>query len=438
MKSLFRTLRLTGVFGLAVLSAASHAKAQMKRGEFVVNFDPGTTLEKIREVLSQAGFGLVEQVSAHRLSFLVRMPVATEATSEVTTMAVRALSSLPGVRYAEPNFVYRIFDTVRGEATSDPRFDEQWNMENSGQKDAKGQDGLVGADISASKAWARWTGSKNIVVAVVDTGIDYNHPDLKPNMWNVPGKPGVYGRNFAGGFWGNKDKPLDNNDHGSHCAGIIGARGNDGVGVTGVNWTTSLMAVKALDGQGGGTESGLVKGIEWAVDNGARVISASWGGEGFSQELERAVQHARSKGVLFIAAAGNGASDGKGDDNNVENVYPAAYARTIDNVIAVAASDNRDALTVFSNYGTQSVALGAPGHRILSTVRSSKYAVFSGTSMAAPHVAGAAAFLWSREPGLTYQQVKARLMGSVDIVPGLQGRTITGGRLNINRLIGAN
>jgi subtilisin family serine protease len=281
-------------------------------------------------------------------------------------------------------------------------------------------------------------------VAVIDTGMDYTHPDLQANTWSAPtsfsltlagssltcpaGSHGFNAITFA-------CDPMDDNQHGTHVAGTIGAAGNNALGVVGVNWTTRLMGLKFLDATGSGYISDAVNAIEFAVQAkqmlgaGAdvRVLSNSWGGGGFSQALLDEIKRAGDNGMLFVVAAGN-----NGYDNDRSPFYPAAY--NVSSLIAVAATDNRDALASFSNYGGASVQLGAPGVNILSTVLGGQYGYLSGTSMATPHVSGAAALLLSR-CALDTAGLKAALTEQVDLVPALSGVTASGGRLNVDRAL---
>ncbi len=304
-------------------------------------------------------------------------------------------------------------------------------MKNDGQADKSGRAGVVGADIKAPAAWAISTGSKDIVVAVIDTGVDYRHPDLVDNIWSMPSNPNVKGYNAIN----NTLDPMDDNSHGTHCAGTIAGTGDNGIGVAGVTWNASIMGVKFLSGGGSGTLADAVKAIDWATNNGAQIMSNSWGGGGYSQALYDAIDRARAKGILFIAAAGN-----DGGDNDSRPAYPASYQ--IDNVISVAASNNVDNIAYFSNFGGNSVHLMAPGENIYSTIPTAKaragaqpYETYSGTSMATPHVSGAAALLLAKEPSLSYAEVKTRLMESTDKTRTLRGKIKSMGRLNVYSLL---
>jgi subtilisin family serine protease len=351
------------------------------------------------------------------------------------------LSTHSDVLYAEPNYIVYADD-----APNDPRFPELWGLLNIGQI-IGGIAGSPGADISAVAAWEGALGSRNTVVGVVDTGIDHTHPDLAGNIWSAPATFSVTigGQRItcAAGTHGfnaitRSCDPFDDHFHGSHVAGTIGAVGNNGVGVAGVNWFASIMGLKFLSSNGSGTTADAINAIEFAVQAKAafpsggadvRVLSNSWAGGGFSQALLDEINRANQNEMLFVAAAGNSASN-----NDAVPTYPASYAAP--NVVAVAATSNQDALASFSNYGANSVHLGAPGVQVLSTLPGGTYGYLSGTSMATPHVSGAAALLLSRCTANT-AAVKSLLVNNVDRIPALSGMTITGGRLNLGRAIDA-
>ena len=281
--------------------------------------------------------------------------------------------------------------------------------------------------INASGAWAIHKGSKEFIVADIDTGIDYNHEDLSFNVWRnpAPTKEDIVGFDFIH----NDGLPFDDNEHGTHTAGTIGAVGGNGKGVSGVNQRVSLMALKFLTGEGSGTLADGVRAIDYAVEHGAKVINASWGGSGAGEEiksLKEAIDRAGAKGVLFVAAAGN---DGVNNDTASNKSYPASFDS--DNLIAVAATDKDDKMAFFSNFGAKTTHVGAPGVDIYSTIPGNKYKAESGTSMACPHVVGAAALIWSKHPEWDYKKVKAVLMKTADRVSSLEGKTISGGRINV-------
>lgn len=331
----------------------------------------------------------------------------------------------------------------------DPMFMQQWALVNLGQNLLSGGiEGNHGSDIGALKAWELNKGSKEVVVAVIDTGIDYNHQDLKDNMWiNQAEKNGfegidddgngyiddVYGYRFVnsevkaplGGVIGSSD-PMDDNSHGTHCAGIIGAVGNNGVGVVGVNWNVRLMALKFLNFKGSGSTIDAYRSIKYAIKNKADILSNSWGGGDESIILKKIIQDAHDAGILFVAAAGNSTSN-----NDIEPSFPANYK--IDSLISVAALANNDKLAYFSSYGEKSVHIAAPGYSILSTVPGNKYQAYSGTSMATPFVSGAAALLLAHDPSFKGQpsKIKERLMSTTDYLPGLNSSVASPGRLNV-------
>ena len=278
---------------------------------------------------------------------------------------------------------------------------------------------------------------------MVDTGVAYKHPDLAGNAWKNPGDPvngldddgdGFSDDVFGADFFANDSNPDDDGGHGTHVAGIIGAQGNKAIGVTGVNWDVNVMSLKFLDENGEGNTADAANAIDYAVAHGARVVNASWGGPSFSQALYGAIRRAGERGTLVVGAAGN---EGVNADSRPD--YPAAF--DLPNIVSVAATDRTDRLLDFSNYGAKSVDLGAPGDDITSTVPTlsdpSGYASFSGTSMAAPFVSGAAALYLSKFPQASVDQIKAALLQSVDRLPTLAGKTVSGGRLNVARALGA-
>ncbi len=280
--------------------------------------------------------------------------------------------------------------------------------------------------IGAIEAWNLPSRGSKVIVADIDTGIDYNHEDLAFNIWRNPSptdKNDVVGFDFVH----NDGLPFDDNKHGTHTAGTIGAVGDNGIGVSGVSPRVTLMALKFLSGEGSGTTADAIRAIDYAISHGAKILSNSWGGaiDQDNQALYDAIERAKAKDVLFVAAAGN---DGSDNDGSMP-VYPASFKNN--NLIVVAATDQNDHLAAFSNYGKLTTHLAAPGANIYSTVPGSKYAVLSGTSMACPHVAGAAALLWSKHPTWNYQKIKDVLLKTVDPLTDLSHKTVSGGRLNI-------
>jgi|GEM_PF-2722416 len=367
--------------------------------------------------------------------------------SKSTATLVSELSRRPDVLYAEPDYIIR-----PSAVPNDPRFAELWGLQNTGQPAGSPAPGVAGADIDAVSAWDVSTGSRDNVVAVVDTGVDYTHPDLAANMWSAPSAFTVQigGREIrcAAGTHGfnaitKSCDPADEYDHGTHVAGTIGAAGNNGAGGVGINWAASIMDIKFIDASGSGTLSDALDAIEFAIQAkralgpgaNVRVLNNSWGWNGEpSQALLDQINLARESEMLFVAGAGNGGADRVGDDNDTGDApfYPASYDAP--NLLAVAATDNNDALASFSNYGASRIHLGAPGVLVFSTIKGGLYDWWSGTSMATPHVSGAAALVLAR-CSLDTAALKSALLNNVDPVASLAGRTSTGGRLNVNKAV---
>lgn len=320
------------------------------------------------------------------------------------------LRALPGVRYVEPNYLAFTFATP-----NDPSFSQQYGL----------------ARVQANLAWDIWQPQRTVYIAIIDTGIDSNHPDLT-NKMRRHANGAVYGYNTLN----NNTNALDDNGHGTHCAGIAAAEINNGIGVASVSaWNPSvansrtyvqLMPVKTLSSSGSGSLDSVARGITWAADNGAHILSLSLGAGTGAQQLQDAVNYAWTRGCLVVVAAGNGGSSSP--------QYPAYYT----NSIAVAATDSNDQLANFSQYGSW-VDIAAPGVNILATYPNNQYRSLSGTSMACPHVAGAAAVLWSHNPSLTNAQLRSALETNVDPYQPLSGRTIApnAGRLNVYRALQA-
>src|SRR5262245_14902904 len=358
-------------------------------------------------------FGLVNGLWSVRLA----------AGLDVPTALVAARAN-PFVEYAEPNYILHVETTP-----NDPKYADGtlWDMNK----------------IAMPAAWDVSTGHPDVLVAVIDTGADYNHPDLAANIWTnaaeAAGTAGVDddGNGFVDDIHGydivNHDgDPMDDHSHGTHVAGTIGAVGNNGVGVVGVNWSVRIMPVKTFNASGNGTTADTIAGLNYAVQMGARVSNHSYGDNVFSQAHLDAITAAGQAGHLVVAAAGNGNFFGFPINNDTTPFYPASYKPNPDNVISVAATDSTDKFASFSNYGATSVDLAAPGVNIYSTVPGG-YGTKSGTSMAAPHVTGAAALIWAADPSLTMTQVRQRILSGTDSIQALNPNrpTVTNGRLNV-------
>ncbi len=387
---------------------------------------PGQVIVKYRATTNLAQRGALK--SAYQLRSLksfgfIRAEQLQVESGRSVEEAIAALQKDPRVEYAEPNYVWRTDVTP-----NDPRYPELYGMHNTGQTG-----GTPGADISAPNAWDVFTGDPNVMVGVIDTGIDYNHPDLAANVWTNPGEiPGnsvdddgngyvddVHGYDFVN----NDGDPMDDNGHGSHCSGTIMGVGNNGVGVAGVCWTGKLVGIKFLSAGGSGSTDGAIAGVQYAITVGVRLTSNSWGGGGFSQALLDAINAAGAANQLFVAAAGN-----SGTDNDVSPHYPSSYDSPY--IVAVAATDHNDQLADFSCFGATSVDLAAPGVDILSCQPGGGYQLLSGTSMATPHVSGAVALAMGRLPALTNLQIKQLILLRADPKASLTGRVLTGARLN--------
>ena len=370
---------------------------------------------------------------------------------DMETVAAQYRSMSDIVDSAEPNNEIRLDDPTdfssparfSGEDESnplmpnDPMFNEQWALNNAGQDGGKEK-----ADIRALLAWAKNQGSSDVVVAVLDSGVDYTHPDLVSNMWFRPDTVPQYKDDELGtvndlhGFNAadNQSDPMDDNGHGTHCSGIIGAEGNNDEGISGINWRVQIMPLKFMGRGGFGTTKDAIEAINYAIDRkqkgvNVRVINASWGSTQNSKALEDAIRAAGEAGILFVAAAGN-----NGTSNDSSPHYPSNY--DLPNVISVAALDRNDQLASFSNFGVKTVHIAAPGKDILSTWLGDKYREASGTSMATPYVAGTAALILAGEPKLSVEKLRERVLSSVDKLDSLNGKVECGGRLNAAKATG--
>lgn len=352
----------------------------------------------------------------------------TRPSVEVASFTIEELQNSPYVEYVEPNYIYRI-----NKLPNDPELPKLWGLINTGDNNPNGTKGIEGVDIDAERAWDIQTGSRDVVVAVIDTGVDHTIADISENMWTndaeLNGKPGVDDDNngfvddiYGYDFVNNDGDPKDDHGHGSHVAGTIGAKGDDGKGLVGVAWNVRMMGLKFLSKSGGGSLEDALKSIDYATQMGADIMSNSWGGGGFSQALYDSIERASNKGILFVAAAGNHRAN-----NDERPSYPASYE--VPNVISVAAVDNRGQLASFSCYGKTSVDMGAPGVDIMSSTPDG-YAVWDGTSMATPHVSGVAALVLSNEPNISMTDLRDRLIKTSRPISGLRGKVASNGIIN--------
>ena len=373
--------------------------------------------DNAKSLKSLHSFGNVRNLNVSIANFAV---LTTENKS-----ALKVLSDDPSVEYIEPNITYQAFDVM-----SDKKFKKQWGLNNTGfNAGGLWPFGKKGVDISALESLKITKGDQEVKIAVIDTGVDYNHIDLKENIMinelELNGTPGVdddgngyvddiYGYDFAN----NDADPMDGHGHGTHCAGVIGASHND-EGIAGVMAKVKILPIKFLKDNGGGTLEAAIMSIDYAIKRGVQIMSNSWGGGGYSQALFDAIKSAQDNGIVFVAAAGN-----ESNNNDLKPSYPATYQ--LDNVISVGALDAKWNKAFFSIWGRKTVNVFAPGVNIYSTVQDNKYKSMSGTSMACPHVAGVAGLLIANEPNLNYSEIKARLMNTAIDSDDLGDRAISG------------
>lgn len=428
----------------SILSNAD--KGKYKEGELLVKFKSGVLRTSSLKTHQSVGSSVVNEYTIVPNLELIKLPEGMSVKD-----AIIKYMSDPSVEYAEPNYIL----TPAATRPADTYFTQQWALENTGQF----ANGTLGVDIKATLAWDILRES-SVVIAVLDSGIDYNHPDLVINIWNNPGEIANNGIDEDGNgrvddwrgwnFVDNNNDPLDDLGHGTHVAGIIGAVTNNGEGVSGMLWKVKIMPLKIFDADNnGGTIAIETAAIQYAVSKGAKVINASYHlGTTYSNVEYEAI---RNSGILFAIAAGNGGDDGLGDNNDFTPDYPQGY--NLPNTILVAATDQNDRRATFSNYGPNTVHVAAPGVYILSTVpaagvsgsfvsmcTNSFYAGYDfcqGTSMAAPHVAGLAGLLSSYYTNFNYTQIRSMILRYVDVLPELVNWISTGGRINAYEALSA-
>lgn len=422
-------------------SASVKTDYEMVPNEILVKFKEGTEASKKEAVFAKLNGKLKEKI----LTKMMEKQNDKNGIDLVTISgnvadAIAKARDFPDVEYAEPNYIYQHFSTSNVTYFTNGSL---WGM----YGDATSPANQFGSQ--AGEAWALGhTGSSAVYVGIIDEGYMYTHEDLAANAGKNPGEiegngvdddnngyiDDVYGWDFDG----NNNSVFDGtgDDHGTHVAGTIGGVGGNKIGVAGMCWNVKLLDAKFL-GRRGGTTANAIKAVDYFTDlktHGLNIVATnnSWGGGGFSQALKEAIDRANAAGILFIAAAGN-----NGTDNDVTASYPSNYDSH--NVIAVAAITSTGALASFSQYGATTVDIGAPGSGIWSTVpKSSKgkiisgYASYSGTSMATPHVTGAAALYASIHPGASAAQIKTAILSSAVPTASLSGKCVTGGRLNVS------
>ncbi len=413
--------------------------------EILVRFKPGVTFDEIKKIVGSKNDRIEDEIE--NVKNLISIDDLDNEDAGDVAKQYSLMKDL--VLYAETNNRIMLDPTTSREDTrdsslddtlgapNDPMFEDQWALSNKGQDGGKEK-----ADIAALKAWLKTQGSEEIVVAVLDTGVDYGHTDLVSNMWFRPNNIPAYDDDELGiiddkqGYNAdeNSGDPMDDNGHGTHCAGIIGAEGDNEEGIAGINWKVKIMPLKFLGKGGFGSTKNAIEAINYAIDRkkagvNVRVISASWGSTLYSKALEDAIRAAGEQGILFVAAAGNSSTD-----NDRRPHYPSNF--DLPNVISVAALDRNDELASFSNYGAKTVHIAAPGKEIVSTWLDSKYREASGTSMATPQVSGVAALIVASNPEIKVDELRSRLLSSVDKLDSLQGKVENGGRLNASLAVG--
>lgn len=420
---------LVGLAGTATAAPPDHAGKRALEKNPNLDTIPGSVI-----VTYKAGAVQLERETARLLADangnreFRTLPSIEHMTVRDPAHAMHVLSKLPWVESVEPDWV------IRPTGSSNDEFvGLQWGLNNTGQ-DIRGILGTPDVDIDAFEAWDVTTGDAGLVIAVIDSGVQWDHPDLDANIWSNPGEIAGNGVDDDGNgyvddirgwdFYDADNNPDDADGHGTHVAGTIGAESNNAQGTAGVVWQCQIMPLRFI-GPFGGSTSDAIAAIDYAVAAGCKLSNNSWGGGGFSSALQNAIAQADAAGHLFVAASGN---DGRNTDS--QPAYPASYSNP--NIISVANINNRGGMDSTSNYGSTTVDLGAPGTDIASTYNGNSYVWSSGTSMASPHVAGTAALIWSAYPNLTHDEVKAAIMNSAKPLSSMSGRSVTGGFLNAN------
>lgn len=427
------------IFSLGILSSSAFSiaeenvknldEAPFVQGQVLVKIDPKQKIDALMSVERALGAKI-----RHSYSLVPGLRLYQFDPRHDVLQAVKSFKSNQAVIYAEPNYIYRIAKASNN-LVNDPEFARLWGLENQGQTGGKAD-----ADINASLTWSLQTGSNDIAIGIIDTGMDYTHPDLVDNVWINPGEikdnnkdddqngyvDDMHGINAIR----NNGNPMDDNVHGTHVAGTIGAVGNNQLGVVGVAPVVKMIACKFLSSGGSGSTTDALKCLEYFAGLKSRATNPvnlvatnnSWGGGGSSLAMLDAIKAHERLGILFIAAAGN-----ENSNNDIHDSYPANY--DVANVISVAATDHNDRLATFSNYGKKKVHVAAPGVKILSTVLNHKYGELSGTSMATPHVTGLSAIIASHYKDLSYQGIKNLIMTGGQKIPSTLNTTVSGRRI---------
>ena len=430
-----------------VVSQEAQAAARgqnMVANEVLVKFKSGVAENARAAALARINGSVKEKIHTKAMERLGdREGLVLVHTPMAALEAIGKLKGAAEIEYAEPNYIYQ------HQATSNDSYftnGSLWGMYGSATSPAN----QYGSH--AAVAWANnHTGSSTVVIGIIDEGVMHTHPDLAANIWKNPGEVAGNGVDDDGNgyiddvygwdFDGNNNSTFDGSqdDHGTHVAGTIGGVGGNGTGVAGVAWNVKMITAKFL-GRNGGTTANAVKAVDYLTDlktrHGLHLVASnnSWGGGGYSQALYDAIERSNKADILFIAAAGNGGSDGVGDNNDTTPSYPSGYANA--NIISVASITSTGARSSFSNYGATTVDIGAPGSGIYSTLPSksgtASYGSYSGTSMATPHVSGAAALYAASNPAANASAIKNAIMSSALPTSSLSGRCVTGGRLNVS------
>lgn len=438
-----KTKRLSVLVGLMAVAPIAFASEKMS---VVPQHVPGEILVKVRPGKTLGLKGVQKNMD------LIAGQFALVKTSEKSmALALESLRNNPSVEYAEPNYIYTTINTIspvesllaQTQVPRDDKFGLLWGLANGGlnEPDRNGnvstETGVAGVDVNALKAWEITKGSRDVVIAVIDTGIDYNHPDLKANLWTNPGEiagngidddkngyiDDVYGWNASA----DNGNPMDGNGHGTHCAGTIGAPHDNG-GVAGVMGEVKMMAVKFLSDSGSGTLADAIEAIDYATKMNVDIMSNSWGGGGYTQALFDSIKAASDRGILFVAAAGNSTSN-----NDTRPNYPSNYQT--ENMVAVAANTHQDQLASFSSFGKRTVHVAAPGRNVLSTTPNNTYSVYSGTSMATPHVSGVLGLYVAQEGRRPHAETIERLNATSVPASAYRRTTISGGRVDAYNLL---